>query len=57
MFAGAGAGTVKLRLTAQGRRLLRHAKRVIIMATATFTPPNSISVGVKTKLVLRRAIP
>jgi hypothetical protein len=53
-FSGAGTGKLTLRLTAAGRQLLRHAKRVILSARGTFTsqsaPPLSSSAG----LVLRR---
>jgi hypothetical protein len=37
-FARAGTATVKLVLTAKGKRLLRHARRIRITARATFLP-------------------
>jgi hypothetical protein len=37
-FAGPGHAKVKLRLTAQGRKLLTHAKRVKLIAAGTFVP-------------------
>lgn len=37
-FAAAGTGRVKLTLTAQGRKLLKHVRRVKLEAKAGFTP-------------------
>jgi hypothetical protein len=37
-FAGPGQAKIKLRLTAQGRGLLKHAKRVKLTAVGTFVP-------------------
>jgi hypothetical protein len=37
-FAAAGQGQLKLKLTAAGRQVLKHAKRVKLVAKATFAP-------------------
>lgn len=44
-FPAAGTGQVKLRLTSQGKRLLRHAGRVRLTAKGTFTPRGQASVS------------
>jgi hypothetical protein len=37
-FSAAGKGTIKLRLTAQGRKLLKKSKRIKLTAVGTFAP-------------------
>jgi len=38
IFSGPGTATIKIKLTAAGRRLLKHAKRIKLTAKGTFTP-------------------
>jgi hypothetical protein len=44
-FAAAGAGTIKVKLTAAGKRLLKHAKRLKLTAKGVFTPSGGAGVG------------
>jgi hypothetical protein len=44
-FSAAGTGKVKLTLTAQGRKLLRHAKRLKLEAKGIFTPQSGVAVS------------
>jgi hypothetical protein len=52
-FSGAGKGGIKLKLTAVGERLLRHAKRLKLTAKGTFTPRGGAAVSVAKKFVVR----
>jgi hypothetical protein len=55
-FEHSGTKTVHVRLTAAGRRVLRHAKRVRLTATGTFTRTNAKPiVGTKGFVVTRNA--
>jgi hypothetical protein len=53
-FAAAGSATFKLKLTAAGRKQLRHAKRLRLTAKGTFTPTPGASVKASRKFTLRR---
>jgi len=53
-FSGAGAGKLKLTLTAQGRRLLRHAHKLMLSAKAVFRPQGDPVVSVKRGFQVRR---
>lgn len=53
-FSGAGHGTVRLRLTAAGKRLLRHAKTLRLTTKGVFTGVGLPSVSVARSLALRR---
>ncbi len=44
-FSAVGTGKVKLTLTAQGRKLLRHAKRVKLESKGIFTPQGGTAVS------------
>jgi hypothetical protein len=44
-FSAAGTGKVKLTLTAQGRKLLRHAKRLKLESKGIFTPQGGTAVS------------
>jgi Bacterial Ig-like domain (group 3) len=44
-FSAAGTGRIKVKLTAVGKRLLKHAKRLRLTARAVFTPPGGAGVG------------
>jgi hypothetical protein len=54
VFADAGRETVKITLTSTGRRLLRHAKRAWVSATASYTAGGSPPVSVSRPLRLNR---
>jgi hypothetical protein len=53
-YAGAGSGKLSLRLTATGKRLLRHARRVKLVERATFVPRGESATSVQSGLVVRR---
>jgi hypothetical protein len=53
-FSAAGTGKLKLRLTAAGKRLLKHAKRLKLTATGMFMPNGGAVVSVTKGFVLRR---
>ena len=53
-FAAAGSATFKVRLTAAGRRQLRHAKRLRLTARGTFTPAAGGPVRASRRFTLRR---
>jgi hypothetical protein len=53
-FTKAGAARVKVRLTGRGRRLLRHAKSLKVIAKDTFTPVGGSAVSMKRSFKLRR---
>ena len=40
-ISAAGTATIKIKLTAAGKRLLKHAKRLKLTAKGTFTPPGN----------------
>ena len=54
VFAAAGNATFKVRLTAAGRRMLRHAKRLRLTARGTFTPASGGPVRASRRFTLRR---
>ncbi len=52
-FAGAGTSKVNVRLTAQGKKLLKHGKTVKVEAKGVFVPHNTALVTVTRGIVLR----
>jgi hypothetical protein len=54
VFAGAGAGKVKLSLTRAGRRLLAHATKLKLTGRAQFTPTGHPTIAATAPLTLRR---
>lgn len=53
-FSKAGKATLKLRLTAAGRRLLRHSKKVGLTSKATFTPTGGTAVTVTRHFTVKK---
>jgi hypothetical protein len=53
-FSAAGAGTVAVKLTSAGKRLLRHARRVKLVAKGAFVSSGNASAVVMRGLALRR---
>jgi hypothetical protein len=53
-FAAAGTGTIKIRLTAVGKSLLKHAKRLKLTALGTFTPIGGSPSSATRTFVLKR---
>jgi hypothetical protein len=53
-FSKAGTLKIKLKLTAAGRRLLKHSKRLKLTASGKFTPPGETAVTATKVFVLRR---
>ncbi len=53
-FPAAGKATIKVRLTAAGKRLLEHAKRLELTAKGTFTPTGKTPVSATKAFVLKR---
>jgi hypothetical protein len=53
-FSAAGTATVKLKLTAAGKVLLRHAKRLKLTAEGTFTPTGKTPITAFKTFVLKR---
>jgi hypothetical protein len=53
-FAAAGSTAFKVRLTAAGRKQLRHAKRLRLTAKGTFTPASGAPVTASRRFTLRR---
>jgi hypothetical protein len=53
-FAAAGTKTLELKLTAAGKALLRHGKRVKLTAKGTFTPSGKAAVSATKTFVLER---
>jgi hypothetical protein len=51
-FPGAGTGKIKVRLTAAGRRLLKHSKRLTLEAKEAFTPKGKTAISVIKALVV-----
>jgi hypothetical protein len=52
-FSTAGRGTITIQLTATGRRLLKHAKRLKVTARGIFTPTGETSVVARKTFTLR----
>jgi hypothetical protein len=53
-FAAAGTAKIRLKLTAVGRRVLKHAKLVRLTAKATFTPRGEAPLVAKRSFLVRR---
>jgi hypothetical protein len=53
-FRAAGTATIKVRLTAAGRKQLRHAKRLRLTAKGTFTPVGAAAVTATRRFTIRR---
>jgi phosphodiesterase/alkaline phosphatase D-like protein len=53
-FSAAGTATVKLKLTAAGKGLLKHAKRLKLTAKGTFTPTGETPITAFKTFVLKR---
>ncbi len=53
-FSTAGTATIKIKLTATGKRRLKHAKRLKLTAEGTFTPTGETPVSATKALVLER---
>jgi hypothetical protein len=52
--SGAGTATLKLKLTRAGKRLLKHAKRLKLTATGSFTPTGKSPVKATATFTLKR---
>lgn len=52
-FSGAGTGKLNIRLTAAGKRLLKHAKRLKLTAKGTFTPSGGAAASTTKKFLLK----
>ena len=53
-FSTAGTATIKIKLTATGKRRLKHAKRLKLTAEGTFTPTGETPVSATKAFVLER---
>ena len=53
-FAAAGTATIKVKLTAAGRKQLRRAKRLRLMAKGSFTPAGAAAVTATRRFTIRR---
>ena len=53
IFAAPGQAKLKLRLTAQGRKLLKHAKRVKLTAVGAFVPKHGKKASQRKSITLR----
>jgi hypothetical protein len=53
-FAAAGTGQLKLKLTTQGKRLLRHTKRAKLAIQARFIPATGASIEITANSTFRR---
>jgi alpha-tubulin suppressor-like RCC1 family protein len=53
-FSAAGKATIKIRLTAGGKRLLKHARQIKLTAKGTFTPTAMAPVSATHAFVLKR---
>jgi hypothetical protein len=53
-FSAAGTATIKIKLTAAGRRLLKHARQLRLTAKGTFTPVGKAPIGTTKSFVLKR---
>lgn len=54
MFAAAGIATIKIKLTASGKSVLKHRKRIELTALATFTPERKAPITATATFVLKR---
>jgi hypothetical protein len=50
----AGKATIKVSLTGKGRKLLKHAKRIKLIAKATFTPAGGTATSTTKTITLKR---
>jgi hypothetical protein len=53
-FSAAGTATIKIKLTAAGKRLLKHAKQLKLTAKGTFTPTGKTPITATKVFVLKR---
>jgi hypothetical protein len=53
-FSAAGTATIKIKLTAAGKRLLKHAKKLKLTAKGTFTPTGKAPITATRTFVLKR---
>jgi hypothetical protein len=53
-FSAAGSAPIKIKLTRAGKRLLRHAKKIALTATGTFTPIGGAPVVGSRSFTIRR---
>ncbi|MGA9315645.1 MAG: hypothetical protein WBV77_13580, partial [Solirubrobacteraceae bacterium] len=53
-FSTAGTATIKIKLTATGKRQLKHSKRLKLTAKGTFTPTGETPVSATKAFVLER---
>jgi Phosphoesterase family len=53
-FSAAGTATIKIKLTAAGKRLLKHAKQLKLTAKSTFTPVGGAAITATRTFVLKR---
>jgi hypothetical protein len=53
-FGAAGSATIRMKLTAAGRKQLRHVKRLRLTAKGTFTPAPDPPVTATRRFTLRR---
>ena len=54
VFQKAGKATIKVSLTGKGRKLLKHAKRIKLIAKATFTPAGGRATSTTKTITLKR---
>ncbi|MGH9570030.1 MAG: hypothetical protein ACRD4F_10335, partial [Candidatus Angelobacter sp.] len=54
VLSGAGEGKLNIKLTAGGRKLLKHTKKVKLIVKGTFTPQGQAAVRVEKGFVIRR---
>jgi hypothetical protein len=52
-FTAAGSATLRLRLTSQGRALLKHAKRIKLTAVGSFAPKKGTTVSKHRSITLK----
>jgi hypothetical protein len=52
-FPNSGSGSIKVRLTAAGKKLLKHANRLKLTAVGTFTPANLTPITATRTFVLK----
>jgi len=53
-FSAAGTATMQIKLTATGKRLLKHAKKLKLTAKGTFTPTGTAAIAATRTFVLKR---
>jgi subtilisin-like proprotein convertase family protein len=53
-FAAAGTATIKIKLTAVGKSVLKHAKRIKLTALSTFTPTGKAPITATRTFVLKQ---